>query len=1133
MTRLRPTRAATPSGSLQVQSSVRLMDDFISTEAVAAESDLVAIQPASGPYALLAADADGLVRCLWQSASSDTGWIEETLPEGVSAAAIATGVDGAGGTIAFAMPKAASDATLWWSRRDPSAGWGTWQAIAPAENLPDGAVPTVIAATADAGTVRLFATLRDSDGNGSLWSVDWSDPVSTWTSLGDALSMPLCPATLANGGASLVFARASGDGAGLKDLCAVPQGGGVEPIVLAASLPFTTLTTGMQPNGMSAIFFANDGALGEAQIQYLDGADPSAPVVVDSSIAAASLRVVGGAAGLILFATDTKGFLHLIATPTLSEQSDDFDFSLAVSKLVAATDRDGNPELVAQLPGAGLIRLWRNPPTGPQERRSWSQSTIAYQPGTTRLTETSTYAIDLTIYAANGTRLASQPILLGASAIVPVRIRGVSQLLGPKLATGATTDRAGRVRITMPVGSINCAPISVKVPGVMGEDEVFSVTPDFNMRTRLARITVDEVAAVVAPVYQADAAAIQNTIQQSILAVEPAPIAIRYQPVGPAGLWTPIRGVADRPGAHAFRVSGGRATFTPCDRDEALDRLKAWQGLSPDDLFDDFDDALEEIGDAVEDAVDYTYDHVLTPVADGIQVGFRFVADGIDVAWTGLIETVEDAFRFIETVMDAVGAFFERLYDFFAWLLSGALEDIWRTKTYLDQAVAQGFTDLAGFAASAERMSDSFFADLGSQVKELFDEAQRAVGGDTPGDATNAQPALSAENGIDETFLELLEDGAVVSGWFFDKIMEVLGLDFDADFPEDMLDSLQALLDRATTLVGDVLEALCSNFVDAIQKLADNVDAFGEILLGTFIAEARTIVSGVLAMLDELVKDFLAFFGQYLPIIADRVFGAGIGNDVAQALYDLVNPGESEALTVTRLGTLMVAFFATVSYKLIFDDVPFPERRRADAMSEAGVLTILAGLVQTTLWLIVDLKSDQPVDDADKFMFVAANLLCPLLIQLLTRPAGEPSFEDPDTASRWVAWFAGFGGIAFNTAWAVLMIREVVPGGPRSSRRGAMGLCACGGLGLFTNIGMGLQTGASPATWISGIASPLSALAKPARQLIADPVAAFTTLAIVDVVSDCGGGIAKIVKGAAAGRQSSSEACPTVPIGQP
>jgi hypothetical protein len=1118
MTRLRATRAANDSGSVTVQTSARLMDDYVYASDVDAATDLISVQESDGSYSLLYIGAEANIMLLRQDEHSDTGWTEEALGNKFPASQVVAATDADGNLVVFAVGPNAAQVDVYVMTRS-SSGWADWQPIAPDINVPTFTQVWNLATKAINGTIGLWAVVRPSPeqpGSSSLWQVAWNQPDPAWTLMASTDQPILQFCNLADWGQCLLIANTAAASPVALDLYALPIGAGggtLQP--LAQTITFSTLTVGTQTDGNSAVFIADDGKMsGTCQIEYLNGSNLSGGfITVDTDTMATTLLVMRpGTNPLMLFAIDIQNKLHLIAAPTLSENGDDFDFSLKFTTATTATNSQGDAELIGYVPGKGLLRLWSNP-AGSSGRSAWSHAAIEYQPVNGALKQSSTYAVTLTFFDVAGVPLASHALELRASTDTAASINGATCFLGPTQAVTVNTDGRGQVRVTLPANSLGAPALSAALPRLMQTGEDFSVSPDAAIKNRLSNISDDEVSSFINPDYAAPTtvANVRKAIQETMASISDQPFAtVRYQTVGRTDLKTPLQGGSGR--SHIFRVVDGRATFSTVTAEQANARI-AEIVASPDSLFDWFEDVLETVTDALVGAVSWTYENVITPIADGIYVAITFISDTIQVAWAGIIDTVEDAFRFVESVFDAVKTFFQRLYNFFAWLLSNARKDIWRTKEYFENLISQGMIDLSIYANQGASAAEGFFSGLENDVEQLFAQIEASLGLIDANQAINASPTSMAD-GVGETFIEFIEDASSSANWLFDKISDMLGLAPHISLPESVISGAVGLVAQVGSTFGEQIQTLLTTFLERMQALATSTTSFGNVLLKTILDEAKDILIAVLKLLDSVVSSILSFFANNLSAIASGMFGAAIGNSVVQALYDLINPGASENLTIQGLGCLLLGFVTTVVYKIIFDTAPFPngfEDTKAASQSP-NVPLIIAGLVQTTIWFYYDIQIDSMPRPDSKWSYYWIGLLSPLAIQLGTKPPGHPNFDSSENTAKWAAWFTGFASIMYKILWGIGMGTKIVPTGPRNSLLGTVGLSVCGLGTLSTNIWNAVENSADALGWISAITSPLSSIVKPAKFLIPPP-ANIEVMVIIDIISDSGGGVSKIVKG--------------------
>jgi hypothetical protein len=336
------------------------------------------------------------------------------------------------------------------------------------------------------------------------------------------------------------------------------------------------------------------------------------------------------------------------------------------------------------------------------------------------------------------------------------------------------------------------------------------------------------------------------------------------------------------------------------------------------------------------------------------------------------------------------------------------------------------------------------------------------------------------------------------------------GMKFDV--PADILSGAQTVMQQIQAAFVNQISTLIDGFIGGMQNLVTSTEQFGNVALATILGEAKDLILAVVRIVGGVVEKVLTFFGNNLEALKSALFDARIDISLAQALYDLINPGSSEPLTVLGLGSLLCAFPATTLYRLLFGAAPFPH----DADVAANRDLVISGFLQTFLWGLTDILLDM-LPKEQPAAFVTGSLLWVIffqfLIQYLAQPVGAGK---PVGDATWAAWGLGFGSPAFKILWLFAFWKGsfAIKGGPRGDPvRGTPMLCLLGVVGLAMNvIALSSKTPPpSPEEIIAGVCGPLSAIGKPGFFLA--PPWNLWFLGIVDAVSDAGAGIAKIVLG--------------------
>jgi hypothetical protein len=711
--------------------------------------------------------------------------------------------------------------------------------------------------------------------------------------------------------------------------------------------------------------------------------------------------------------------------------------------------------------------------------------------------------------------LRDQTVHLKSTEIMSATVAAEVRVVGPDRPLPCRTDDQGRVRVTTPTRALNVAELSARLPALMAGDTDFHVTPNAGVQETMRKISIEEVRNLIPAKYKPDAENIQKAIQQTMSSLHDGPVALATLRVAPpADLKGRIASGAVPPKPFRFRVANGRAIFQELSESE-FDAVRASlrQGQTPSPMWwglDLFEDIVETVGNAVKNGVDVVYDYAWKQLKDGIELTLRLTLGGIEhFFFDGVIKTLQDGFRFVESVFGAVGTFFKDLYEFLAWLLSDARKAIWATKKQFENYFNQAIALLADSARNSAGLSHEFFCGVEHQVDELFSQIEHRLGGITFGEATGATLADASS----ETILEVLNSGTAMADWLWDKLSSTLfgSIDIDPKVIPEIVGEATKLVQELGEAVGEEIKKQIETLVESLRKFASSVSELSKVALSVLLNEVKSIMLTVLRLLDAVTKAFLKFIGDALPTLNEGILNTPIRNALVQALYDLINPGPSERLTVLGLSALLCAFPTTVLYRLLFTEPPFPtETSTILAEPEyalAGICLRLSGLLQTSLWAGTDFAIDMGKVDKP-IVSLSLLVVMPTLMQLLAWPGGpgtKPDYDTPGKMALWAAWYLGFLSPALVLGWALATKFQQ---GPRGDPAGSAVLCAFGLSSLGCNIMSAVMNDAAVFPWIVAIAAPFSGIAKPLK--FAKPYGQ-PVLGVIDVASDAAAGISKLV----------------------
>jgi hypothetical protein len=1110
------SRAVTADGAVTLQASSQLMDDFVFATDLRDDTALVPVQQADG-YSLLYIGLAGNVMALRPDPESDTGWIEDQLATGFAAQKVVGAVDRIGQLAAFATGPNVAAPDIRVATREADGRWSAWRLLAVDASVPPFMQVTNLAACTIAGVVELFVTLAPSPGRfgpAGVWRVDWRAAAPVWHYLSDTDSTTLAACDIAGIGPSLMFARRSARPTTF-DLMVVPAPFDGPPKLLAGELWYTDLSVATQADGRSAIFLADNGHLSDNRsIRYLDGGNPTNGfVVIDNTLLVNALA--GASAGLTLlglFVLDADGTLQILSSSE-SGWEPAFNLELRFSSILCAVNAVGAAELLGYAPSSGLLRLWRSPATA-EGGAGWTQAAVRYMPKNTSLRQQSTYATTLAFYGSDGLPLRDETVHLRSTEIMSANVAGEVRVVGPDRPLPCRTDGQGRVRVTTPTRALNVAELSARIPALMTGVSDFHVTPNAAVRDSMRKISVEEVRKLIPAKYAPDAENIQKAVQETMKALHDGPVALATMRVAPpTDLKAGIALGAAPPRAFQFRVANGRAMFEELTESEfETVRASLRQGQTPSPLFPGlhiFENIVEAVGNAVKNGVDVAY-HWAIEVKDGISVTLCLVIGGIEHIFDGPIKSLQDGFRLVESVFSAVGTFFKDLYEFLAWLLSDARKAIWATKGQFESFFNQAITMLADAARNSSGLSHEFFLGVERQVDELFAQIERRLHGITFGEAAG----VTLADGSSQTILEILNSAAAAADWLWDKLSSALfgSIDIDIKIVVKIAEEAVELLKELGLAIGKEITDQIDALIESLIEFTSSVSELSKVALSVLLAEAKNVMLAVLRVLDAVTRAFLKFIADALPTLNEGILNAPINNWLMQKLYDLINPGRSEPLTVLGLGALLCAFPATVLYRALFGKPPFPtEISTTLAQPEdtlAGVCLQLSGVLQAVPWARADYGIDLGQLENQPVVALSLLIVMPTLMQVLAWPGGPgtvPSFDSRAKIALWTAWFVGFLSPALVFAWG---LTTKFKQGPRGNKGGSVALCVFGVSSLGCNIWSAVENDVPVFAWIAATAAPFSGIAKPLKFVKPyGPIA----LAVFDIVSDFAAGAAKFM----------------------
>lgn len=1112
------------------RASTSLMEDYRLGTEINPQTTITQIVNAAGESELFYTGSDGqrgtVIYDVRPDLTTDTGWSVTAIVPDVVPGQLSGGASNGVLTL-FTVGPDTSNPDIHYAQRDASGSWGAWTAVDPSSVFNQQTQPVYvrnITSEVVNGVLELAAVLCDANGQLTIWRVDWTGTGGGWQQLGSVDSPFLDICSTVAWGTGVLGAQINGTNPIATDLMFFSIDGTATATV-AAQQYFRYADSALQAPvaggaQYSGIFLYNDGLGGGSRsVSFVDCSVPS-PVAVPIDTTLTCSQIVAVPAGInpiSFFTLDLHMRLNTITWDAVNNVwTPPIELGEPLGSITAGLDAGGAPVVFAvDARGSNLYALVQQ--SEASNEGAWTKQEIEAQVQTVEKIEV--YGTTFTLMDGGKNPLPNATLSLTSPETTVVSWREQSFVIGPGVTKTLTTDPNGQVTLYAPTDSINTSKLVFAAPGVTADGDAIVVDADDHVRDRLRNISVADTQSLLSPQFQPDAAHVQQAIAAAMSYTQTATSgqAVKNARFAAAadripGYQRPLDPASGLVQHWHFSVRNGRATFSELTAAEAAALREQFRVDAADGFFDF--DWLGDIADAVADAVESAFDYVVTTVGNAIEATINCVIDGITYVFDGVISTLERAFEVAASILSAVLVFFEQLFEFLAWLLSGARQDIWNTKKALEAIINQSFPALAALCVQGESAAAGYFAGIRQDVSSNFDAAIASVGTDTfnydaaagaflPIAGAQAVPLALSPGDVVQFFL----DGAVKANWLIDKIASALGSpSFDTSLPQPVLDAFSNFQSTLTSSVSQTILDEIAAVGTYLSSIATNPSAFMSSTIRIVLTTAKTLVLAILDVLDALTAAFFQLAIAFLQAAKAGIFDRSVGGFFLGALYDLLNPEGSEDLTVTRFVAIVCAFPTTIIYRLINGSSPY-------TMDETGVLAAdspntgkrIGGLL-TCFWSVVDARLD--VSPADRFALLLGASI-PILLNGLLSPGPSPFkllpwSTDVDKATNGF-WCAKWGPISYST---LLTASTGFTYGPRRDPVACGVLAALGSAVLGTGIWKGVEeqkAGTSTAgKWFSNIAGPLVTVAKPLKFVA--PPAGLAAVLVVDFVGDIGVG---------------------------
>jgi hypothetical protein len=1145
-----------PQTGVTSRASISLMEDYRLGTEITPQTGITQLANANGDSELFYAGTDGqrgtVIYNVYPDAASDTGWGVNAISPNFMPGQISGGASKTVFTL-FCVGPDVSNPDISYAQRDASGNWGSWTHIDPSSVFNNQTGPVYIRSittevTTD-GTLELAVILNDANGQLTIWRVDWDGTLGGWQNLGNVDSTFLDICTTLPWGVGVLGAQNNATLPTAMDVMFFSLDGKTTATVASQQFFRQADSALQQPTGSgqgySGLFLYNDGLAGGSKgVSFIDcGVASPTPIVIDTTLTCEQIVAVNAGPNPILFAAlDVHMRLNIISQQESGSWNPAFELGETLSSITAGIAADGAPLFFAvDAKGSNLYSMQQQPDSLGGE---WAKQQIEAQVQTVEKIEV--YGTTLTLMDGAGNLLTNTALSVTSPETTVISWLGDTYVIGNNKSASLTTNANAQVTLYAPTQTINASKLAFSAPGLMNDGDAIIVDADDDVTARLKNLTVAETVGLLPSQFRQDAAQVQQAVTAA-MSYTPAPGArgnrkgVRYVAAAAktAGHRRPLDPASGRVKHWTFSVQGGRATFRELSAGEAQalsEQVLAGATGTPNHL-DGLFDWLGDIVDAVADGVESAFTYIVSEVGGALKATINCIINGITYVFDGVIETIEKAYQVAVSILNSVEVFFEQLFDFLAWLLSGARQDIWNTKKVFEGIINQSFSSLTALAQQGQSAAPGFFAGLKQTVSSNFEAAIAAVGNDNfdyNSDAFRLALAGTGQAGsLDLSpgdIVQFVEDAAVKANWLWDKLSSPLGsFDVDTSVPQDVIAAFTSFSNQLQASVGTDIQNEINAVVAYLGSVAASPADFMSSTMKLMLQTVENLVLLVLDICDALTQAFLALVISFLQAAQADIFDQKIGGFFLGALYDLLNPEGSEDLTVTRLVSIIAAFPTTIIYRLINGTAPdFPSENLAqlDAPNAANKYKQWGGILMASGWAFIDTALDipdksstQPAGAADPFKKALLIISGPvqMLLNGLLSPGATPFTMLPEGTGTGAnqatnnLWLYKWGPIGYASIYkAVEQFKKGPRGEPASCLLlSLLGVVVLGG-GIWKTVEEGEAGTLNPALGFLNIAPPLVTMAKMLR-FTEEPLGIIALLAI-DLVGDVGAGVITYVR---------------------
>jgi hypothetical protein len=592
-----------------------------------------------------------------------------------------------------------------------------------------------------------------------------------------------------------------------------------------------------------------------------------------------------------------------------------------------------------------LYRFWQDPNT-----TQWYSAEILLQQDA-EMAPIPAHSVELLVIDFQGLAQPEAEVRIKASNLVALNLNGNYFIVSEFRTVTLRANAAGMVTVNIPTQSLSSPTLFVST-NFTADGKAVEVQPNAALQKQLYSVGESQVweAKDLAgnyllagenrtPENAQSLASIANSAM-SLGGPPPPSAALRTRVTGPHRLELLRGGLADRPGP-GYRIDpsrvaeqhwavdfrGGFPRHSTLTREEAASHLQRFESLADaqggflgvdwGDLWNSIKTGVSKILGSIQQFIVTTIIDPVTKLVQKIRVVFEFLVDGITQVVDKVVEFFQQAFDIVEGIWNKIKVFFQQLWEWLAFLFQWS--DIRRTADATEHTLTQSLEFLILGVQAVKATVAAGFDSLTGRIQTSVDEYLKTISGQTDLKQLNdqndtPQPALDSSSGhnvLQSAFEANYQKGSTVSSPALSRI-------------DSSLDQLVA-----------ELSALADNF-----QFGDGKQAFDEAMgyfnqIGSQPNNALTLVySGTIKVMEGIALfGIAAAKGVILSVLDLVIVIIGAVRDllteeweipIVSQLYQLIT-GESLTFRPMQLFALIVAIPATLLYKIVKGEAPFPD----------------------------------------------------------------------------------------------------------------------------------------------------------------------------------------------------------------